>query len=134
MSRASGTSRGAGRPATILFAILWLSAFVITHLPRSRLPGVPAGDKVLHAVGFFGLTGAFVLTLSLRGVRRRRRVVVAALAMVAYAAFDEITQPLFNRHAAWSDWMADILGAAAAIAAVELMLAVRPRRGTGANE
>ena len=46
---------------------------------------------------------------------------------ILYGAFDEITQPLVNRHAAWRDWLADVLGALAAIVIFEAISALRKR-------
>ena len=42
------------------------------------------------------------------------RMVAVILVMAAYGAFDELTQPLVGRTAAWADWGADVLGAVVA--------------------
>jgi len=41
--------------------------------------------------------------------------------MTLYASFDEITQGFFNRHTAFTDWLADLVGAGLAIVIVELV-------------
>jgi VanZ family protein len=50
-----------------------------------------------------------------------RRISVL-LIMPIYAAFDELTQPLVNRHAAWGDWFANVFGSLAALILIELIL------------
>ena len=40
--------------------------------------------------------------------------------MIAYAALDEMTQPLVNRYAAFDDWLGDVVGAAGAVMVLEL--------------
>ena len=108
--------------------LLWICAFVITHVPAPAMPALPADDATLHAVGFFALTAVFVLTLAAYGRPRARRIAIAVVTMAVYGALDELTQPLVNRYAAWSDWLADLIGAIAAVAATEALLALRTRR------
>jgi len=122
----------ASRPARVwlrtAWVSLWICAFTATHIPASAAPELPAGDAALHAVGYFGLTALFVLTLAAYGRARRRRIVTAVVTMAAYAAFDELTQPLVSRYAAWGDWLADFVGAAAAVAATEVLFGLWARR------
>jgi len=116
-------------------AALWIGAFIATHVPAERLPELGAGDITLHAAGYFLLTIVFLATLTGRGVERLRRVLTALPVMLAYGALDEITQPLVNRYAAWSDWIANAAGAAGAVIVWELLLAAarRRRRASGAD-
>lgn len=99
---------------------LWVGAFVATHIPVSHLPPIHVSDKTLHAVGFFALASVFGWTLRAHGHRRLRRVLLVLALMTIYAAVDEITQPLVNRYAAWSDWFADVFGAVAAVLVWEI--------------
>ena len=109
-------------------ALLWISAFVATHVPVQSVPDLPADDAILHAAGYFGLTAVFVLTLAALRRPAARRIIIAVVTMTVYAALDELTQPLVNRDAAWEDWLADLVGAAAAGATVEVLLGLRTRR------
>ncbi|QDT70560.1 VanZ like family protein [Planctomycetes bacterium MalM25] len=96
----------------------WTILFTATHIPA---PEAIAGaaldyDKLIHASAYFLLT-----TLMLRAWRRpggllagRGRHVVAAIA-IAYGAFDEATQPFFNRVGDLADWLADSVGVTLAI-------------------
>ena len=120
------------RLATFTCALLWLGAFLASHVPPARAPDLGAEDKTLHAVGFFALTTAFWLALFVRGWAGPRRVAVALVTMAAYAAFDEITQPLVGRYAEWSDWLADVVGSTVAVSAAEMFLVLRRRLRRGA--
>jgi len=102
--------------------ITWLAAFVATHVPLEKLPALHVGDERLHVFGFFALTTVFFWTLLAHGHSRPRRMLIIPPAMTLYAGLDELTQPLVNRCAAWSDWAADLVGAVAAIAIWELVL------------
>ncbi len=127
------SSRTARRLTLIGCIVVWLSAFVATHIPADSLPGEMPGDKLLHAVGFFGLGVVLWVTLAANGVRAKWRVVFCLGGLLLYAAFDEITQPLFGRHAAFEDWLADGVGAIAAIAALELLRLAWDRKRSNTN-
>ncbi len=122
----SGLGQVGRRPRRAILAasmVLWAGAMVATHLPPSQLPRLHVSDRVAHAAGFFVLTGAFWVTLWAYGVRAWPRPVALLLAAAAYAALDEITQPIVGRFAAVEDWTADVLGAAAAVLVCEAVLA-----------
>jgi len=121
------TSRRVRRFTLIGCVVLWLCAFTATHIPINQISLFPSSDKTLHFLGFFGLTAAFLLTLILHGLKPKRRIIVVLVSMILYAAFDELTQPLFNRYAAWGDWLADIAGAAAAVVLLELLMVARKK-------
>lgn len=113
------------RPCSLLFRlrwwilvaliILWITAVVATHLPSPDLPDLPANPKLLHALGYFTLTGTFTLVLASFGRNGWRRDLLVLAVMTTYAAFDEGTQPLFHRHGLVSDWLLDSVSAAAAL-------------------
>ena len=90
------------------------------------------GDRAMHAIGFFVLTAVFLLTLGVHGLEPWLQIVAAVVVVTIYASLDEITQPMFNRCAAWSDWWADLAGAAAAIT-VRLALTAMRDGGGAAN-
>jgi len=112
----------------VALALTWLGAFVATHIPRGDVPPIGVSDKTLHALGYFVLATLLLLTLAARGAARVRRAALTAAVLAAYAAVDEITQALVNRQPAVDDWLADVLGAAAAIALWEVVLAIYARR------
>lgn len=104
------------RLATIALLIpYWCFMVWETHSPIPWEPGpsVPHGDKLFHFAGFFGLGGLLSLAMtrpggflagSVKGVKR------AWLVGAAYAALDEITQPLSGRTADAFDWACDVIG------------------------
>lgn len=106
-------------------AATWICEFVLTHIPADSLPPLGAGDKLLHGVAFFAISGTFVAAISVCKVPRRRRIMLTAVIMSIYAALDELSQPLTNRTASFDDWLADIVGAMIALVAVESVLAIR---------
>ncbi len=106
---------------TAICLLTWLAAFMATHVPADRLPDMQTGDPVLHAVGYFVLAAVWMLTLIARGRTAWWRAFLAFGVLLLYAAIDELTQPLFGRFGAWSDWLADIQGAAVGVAAAELI-------------
>jgi VanZ family protein len=81
------------------------------------MPKVAASDKILHLLGYAGLTSLILIALSVRGNSLLRRTAIVAFVMPHYALLDEATQPLFNRHASLADWTFDVLGAGLALAA-----------------
>ena len=112
-------------------ALLFLAAFVVTHLPRHRVPRLGASDTSLHGAGYFVLSAGLLATFVAWGLRRRVRGPLLLAGLGAYAALDELTQPLVGRDAAWGDGIADLIGAATALLVGELVLvacgAVRKR-------
>ena len=125
MNVGGDSSARAAQVARIICIAAWCAAFIATHVPASRLPALPASDKLLHSAAYFALACVLLVTLSLRGMRRRRRMLTVISVAILYGAFDEITQPLVSRYASWGDWLADVLGALAAIAIFEAISALR---------
>jgi len=114
--------------AVILAAcvVTWVAALVATHIPAPEVK-VHVSDKVLHMTGFFVLGVLFWLTLAAYGVRGLRRIVLVICIMMVYAAVDETTQAWVNRDPDLHDWMADVLGAAIAVAVLEILRLVTRR-------
>jgi VanZ family protein len=109
--------------ATVAYTGLLVCA---THHPRPEdlLGPSPPSDKTLHFIAYAvlaGLTSATWLT-----ARRRARLGIAplAIALAAFGAVDEVTQPFFRRHADPLDWVYDCIGIAIGIAAVVAVVAV----------
>lgn len=108
--------------------ILLAGAFTMTHLPGQDLPNFHASDKTLHVTGFAGLSTCFVFLLNAYGWPRRRRILTIVIALMAYAAFDEKTQPYFHRTQDIMDWLADTCGTLLAIGIWEPLLALARKR------
>ncbi|MFP4052419.1 MAG: VanZ family protein [Phycisphaerae bacterium] len=112
--------------------VVWVSFFILTHVPVTgvlrSLPITPR-DVVLHAIGYGALGAVFSATLVAHGLRGRRLALVVVPVLLAYGAFDELTQELVGRDADWQDWLADALGAV--IAAVVAAAVTRRKRSPG---
>ena len=112
---------------------LWIAALVLSHFPVERLPEMSTSDKRLHFAGFFLLSGLLLLSLAAYGVRHSRRIPIALVMMVLYAAIDETTQPWFNRSCDSRDFLADVLGAVAAIVGGAALVVVQRKVRTPAR-
>ena len=111
--------------------IAWSGALIATHIPAAHLPRAGVSDKVLHAAGYFIISGLFWLTLWAYGVTGAKRIGLIFFTMLAYAAIDEITQPLVGRDNSLGDWLADVTGTIIALILLELLALARswsPRR------
>lgn len=99
----------------------WLSLFLVTHLPRLRIPGdIPQSDKLAHFAAYALL--AFLLWRFAETYSRPLSASFAPRALVilaAYAALDEWLQARVGRSADPLDWAADAAGAAATLAILE---------------
>ena len=102
------------------FIVIWIAAFVATHIPGENLPEIPTSDRVLHTIAFFILTGAMLLTMIAHMSKRKYRIPFIICVMVIYAALDELTQPLVGRYNSVDDWLADVIGVLIAIITGEL--------------
>lgn len=102
----------------VLFAGYWLALVIGTHLPPGavELPG-DQSDKVVHFAAYAGL--AWLLAMAWQHTTGRlngRHLWFAWLAIVGFAAIDEVTQLLVGRDASVGDWLADAAGAALGLA------------------
>jgi VanZ family protein len=130
----TAAGRGARRGWAIACVVAWVGAFVATHVPAEQLPNLPVeSDKTLHFLGYLFLGLLLLGSLSSRGRRGPRRWLTVVGVMVVYAAFDEGTQPLVNRYAAWGDAWADILGGLVAIGVWEAVAGARRLAGSPAG-
>jgi VanZ family protein len=112
--------------------LAWASALTATHIPGPDMPDLHVGDKYLHVVGFLGLSGLFWATLTGYGKGTWVRLGLMLAVMPLYAAFDELTQPYFQRTADVDDWISDAAGTVAALIVAESAFALelwRCRRG-----
>ena len=123
-------SRCARRVADAICGMMFAGALGVTHLPSLHLPDlpeVPLADKILHGVGYFVLAIALTVTLKLHALAGWRRIGAVLVAMALYGAFDELTQPMFNRTASWGDWFADIIGVVVGVTVCQTALRIRAR-------
>ncbi len=101
------------RRLKLILGCYWLGLFGIMHTPKGPFPApllFPHQDKVVHFFGYAILAGltAAAAAWPTGGKWYGRWLLIFA----AYAAFDELTQPLVGRHADVLDWAADIAGVA----------------------
>ena len=115
-----------------LTAAYTLILVLATHYPRPEqfLGANPPSDKALHfmAYGVLALLAGGTLALA----RRWSAVRAAGLGgiLAAFAAIDEVTQPLFARDAETLDWVFDCVGIGIGLAVVAATVAaVRMVRG-----
>lgn len=93
-----------------------------THHPKPAEligPNSP-GDKTLHLTAYCLLGGAVAVAVASRGGWTGRAAAALFVVLTLFAAVDEITQPLFGRHADGVDWAFDQLGLVAGIGAATL--------------
>lgn len=101
----------------------WVVLFGLTHTPK--LPRVPIPmDRRSLVAHFIAYAGLALLCVLVRIARRPDLSIQWKLRwtaiFAAYAAADELLQPLFRRHADPLDWLADVA------AVILVMLLVRP--------
>jgi len=112
-----------------LAAAYAITLVLATHYPKPEqlLGRYGHADKLLHVVAYF-LLAVFVVT-AVRGAGRwsHRAAVAVVLALAAFGAIDEITQPLFGRTADVLDWAADCVGIAVGILLVAITSSVWAR-------
>jgi VanZ family protein len=97
----------------------WVTLFAATHVPMPSTGRVPVryGDKILHFGLYFLL--AWLGGRYLRASRRHVSLVLLlawAAAYTAYAGLDEWLQQFVGRSMSLGDWVADVVGLAAATA------------------
>ncbi|MCS7034070.1 MAG: VanZ family protein [Phycisphaerae bacterium] len=121
------TPRGSGWLGPVL-ALYWLALFAVTHLPQAALPKTHLGDKLEHFLAYAVLGGLLTAWMARRRARMRHPMVVALITVLGYAAIDELTQPVVNRHADLRDWLADAIGAAVGVGVSSIVLYFCHRR------
>jgi VanZ family protein len=96
--------------AWIVLGLYLALMLTLTHMPRP--PGILENrpDKPLHFTGYFALGLIAFTTAALTFPARSGISLIIVLAGLAFAAFDESTQPLFHRTSDILDWRADAIG------------------------
>ena len=100
---------------TVVCVVVWLTAATATHIPADSMPDISVGDVLLHFTGYLGLTGVFLFTLRVHGVRLSHRILLTFPLLLLYGILDELTQPLVNRYASIFDWLANAVGISGAL-------------------
>jgi len=72
----------------------------------------PPSDKTLHLVAYSMLSALLWWCVRLRGTPARRTTAIVLVVVAAWAAIDEVTQPLCYRAAEPLDWVYDVIGGA----------------------
>ena len=134
-SPASPPTRLRGLVARLLAGVTAAYTLVLvlaTHYPRPEefLGPRPPSDKTLHFMAYGALAVLAAGTLALAKRWSARRAALLAGGLAAFAAVDEVTQPLFSRAAEWLDWVYDGIGIAVGLAVIALaVIAIRLARG-----
>src|SRR3954462_7967186 len=101
-----------------LLVAYWGFALVMTHIPHPPPIGPQVSDKLIHFLAYGLLSGLLFLTLWMWRPGWRYLPLVVLGMIIAYAAFDELTQPIFGRDCEFLDWVAD---SSAAVVAVSVL-------------
>jgi VanZ family protein len=101
------------RVVLIATALCFATVFTGTHLPPSQptTGSGTLGDKNLHLVAYLGI--GFTLTYCLHCVFAWPSLSLTCLAFLLgalFGAFDELSQPYFDRCCDLNDWFADLSG------------------------
>ncbi len=106
----------------VALVLYWVFALTMTHIPHPPPLGPVTSDKVAHFLGYGMLTGLLFLALWFSRPNMRYLPLIVLLIVMAYGAFDELTQPFFHRDCEFADWLAD---SAAAVVAVSILGLIR---------
>jgi VanZ family protein len=111
--------RGGLTVSAVIYAVTLVLA---THYPKPEqlLGRYGHADKLLHFVAYFLLAVFVAAAVWGAGLWSRRTALIVAIALAAFGAVDEITQPLFGRTADVLDWAADCAGIAVGILLVAI--------------
>ncbi len=114
----------------LALGLFWLAMFIGTHIPPTTdLIPIENHDKLAHFGAYLLLTIGMATAWQLAtGNLTARHLLFAWLAILAYGAFDEITQMPVGRDCSIWDWLADATGAAVGILAfIVLRRLIAPR-------
>jgi len=116
------------RTLKLVSRLLWacLGVYVctlvyLTHAPAP--PGVFGGvsDKKLHVIAYFLLATFSYLAAAVSFPHTKQLGMIVLFLGGIFGALDESTQPFFNRHAEFADWVADIAGLTLGVIACALV-------------
>lgn len=128
-AQASGWRRRTNRRRMAAALLCMGCVLTSTHIPPEAMPAVriSAFDKFAHVTAYFTVA---ILFLRGRGCRTRRGFqLLILLGLATVAVFDELTQPLVNRHASLVDLAADLIGIGIVCAIATLWSCREPKAG-----
>jgi len=102
--------------------LYWGFALTMTHMPHPPPIGPQVSDKLIHFLAYGLLSGLLFLAMWMSRPNMRWLPLLVLGIVLAYAAFDELTQPLFHRDCEFGDWLAD---SAAGVIAVSVLGTIR---------
>ena len=114
----------------LVFAVTFTAiVLILTHIPQefmelipSQLQGGESGlDKLYHVAAYGVIT--FLFIFSLKSLLSQLSSLLVFFALLAVGMADEVTQPLVNRQASLTDFVANAIG----IVMVLLLSGVRKR-------
>lgn len=102
------------RGSLALLVVYWLTLVTATHIPKVQEPlGFRNSDKIIHFSAYALLAVLASWALAAYGRWNRRTALLLVVAIALLGVMDELTQPLFRRHADVTDWVCDLSGAIA---------------------
>ncbi len=122
-------------PSLLTFAVIIYATLFPDPVWPDDAPAIPGLDKIIHAIMFGGLAGAFAFDYARKKPRQkpgRRVMVYMCLVSLAFGGLIELLQTAMHigRSGDWCDFIADAVGVAVAFVsappAVALVLRIRP--------
>ncbi len=102
----------------VALAVYWLALLVLPHIVQTRVASVQYSDKIAHFVAFAGLGMLMAWVASAAGRMSFAKYAVVFAVIALYAGADEIMQAFVpHRFGDIFDWLADVSGAVAGLAA-----------------
>ncbi|MGC4002935.1 MAG: VanZ family protein [Pirellulales bacterium] len=103
---------------TFVLFTFWIGMYVVTHLPPEWVkkpagwsePKLLAYDKIFHLGAYCVLSTLFCFWMWLGRMPRPKHFLFCWTVLLAYAAFEEVTQGPFNRSVELNDWLTDVAG------------------------
>ena len=120
----------------MVWVAYWVFLFYAMHTtkPPGMSVAIRLGDKAIHTGVYFVLAGLGGWVALRRGRVRGARWVLSWWGIyAAYAVADELIQPLVGRYCQFTDWVADVIGVAAALLLVAWLARRRSPAGCSAN-
>jgi len=108
--------------------VAWAAVvFTLTSVPNPRVPQVPGGDKVAHAImyGVLAVLAHHAWPPEKRPMAARLLVLLGIMALAAVDEWHQLFIP--GRSADVADWLADSVGASIGLAVSSLIMALRRR-------
>ena len=90
--------------------------FLLSHIPQQKVPEdlrIGGWDKVMHVIAYGCITGLFLYAI--KSPINWKTLLIIFLSFALFGFIDEYTQSFVGRSCSFYDWLADILGSAAAM-------------------